>query len=224
MINKFCFIIVYNDENRLSECLNYINRIIIPEGYDIDLMTVSEVNSMAEGYQEAMEASDAEYKIYLHQDTYIINENILGDLFDIFKSDDKIGAVGNIGSLTFLGNTISLPNEVYGEVISMKEPTDVLIQSSGKKNDWKNSKKKLFELDCIWGPFFATRYDIDWEELIENDWNYYSVIHSLSFREKGYKLVVPKLSKPWIIHDGNNQGLSLSIVSSLFPSIGIFSL
>ena len=108
MANKFCFVIVYNDEKRLTECLDYISRVNIPEECDIDVMTVSEVDSMAKGYQEAMEASDAQYKIYLHQDTYIINENLLSDLLDIFQSDNKIGAVGVMGSLTFLGNKINM--------------------------------------------------------------------------------------------------------------------
>ncbi len=87
--NKFCFILCINDEKKLDECINYINRLEIPEGYEIDFLSVEDSHSMAEGYEEARVSTDAKYKIYLHQDTYIVNVNILFDLLRIFKSKKK---------------------------------------------------------------------------------------------------------------------------------------
>ena len=210
MNKKFCFIIVYNDESCLNECLSYIDHVNVPDGFEIDLLTVNEVNSMAEGYQEAMKMSDAQFKIYMHQDTFIVNKDILIDLDNLFESDSKIGAIGISGSISILGNDISLASEVYGKPISIKYPSFDMINYSRKKNEWEKVDKDYIELNCLSGFFIATRYDVDWEELIQNDWRYYGVIHSLELLEKGYKLIVPKNANTWCIHDGNNQGLFFS--------------
>ena len=70
--NKISFIICTNDELQLQECLMYINLLHIPEGYQTEVITVTDAVSMASGYNEAMRTSDAKYKIYLHQDMWVV--------------------------------------------------------------------------------------------------------------------------------------------------------
>ena len=73
MVNdkKICFIACVNNERLWKECLVYIDRLIIPEGYKVDVLAVWDAKSIAAGYNEGMQASDAKYKIYLHQDVFI---------------------------------------------------------------------------------------------------------------------------------------------------------
>lgn len=206
---KFCFIICANDADYLDECISYINGLNIPEGYDIDLLTIEDAASMAAGYNEAMENTDAKYKIYMHQDTFIVNTDILSDLLGIFEKNPQIGAVGAIGSDEFLANRVTNSGEVYGNVISVNAREKALLPKYrvgyAPKGRFEADYKKV---DCIWGCFFATQIDVEWEELFENDWKYYAEIHSLSLKEKGYTLAIPKQDKPWVIHDGNNEGNS----------------
>ena len=70
---QFCFIICTNDELFLQECLIYINDLYVPEGFTVDIITIKEAASMAARYNAAMGASDAKYKIYMHQDVFILN-------------------------------------------------------------------------------------------------------------------------------------------------------
>lgn len=95
--HKFAFIICSNHPILLDECLYYINNLVIPEGYSIDVLTIQDAGSMTSAYNEAMTASDAKYKIYMHQDVYLLNRNFLTDLLAIFQSNPRIGLVGMVG-------------------------------------------------------------------------------------------------------------------------------
>ena len=68
--HKFCFIICTNNDLYLNECLHYIDHLVIPEGYEVDVLTIQDAISITTGYNEGMHASDAKYKIYMHQDVF----------------------------------------------------------------------------------------------------------------------------------------------------------
>ena len=72
---KICFIICANNEMFLEESIFYISQLDIPEGYSIDVISIAEAVSMAAGYNEGMQASDAKYKVYLHQDVFIFSQS-----------------------------------------------------------------------------------------------------------------------------------------------------
>ena len=96
--NKICFVICSNDERYLDECVLYINLLKIPKGYSAELLVIKDAQSMAAGYNEAMNSSDAKYKVYLHQDTFIVDKNFIKKIINIFESDSKIGMIGMVGT------------------------------------------------------------------------------------------------------------------------------
>ncbi len=51
---KFTFIFCTNDSLLLEESIHYINHLIVPDGYETDLLTVTDAASITEGYNEAM--------------------------------------------------------------------------------------------------------------------------------------------------------------------------
>ncbi len=91
---KFCFISCVNDTDLFDRCKRCISTLHIPDGYDIEVLSVEEAESMANGYNEAAAASDAAYKIYLLQDTYIADPLFLDKLLSLFNSDHSIGVIG----------------------------------------------------------------------------------------------------------------------------------
>ena len=116
---KFCFIICANKERFLEECLWYIDQLSVPEGYECERMVIRDAKSMASGYNMAMTKSDAKYKIYLHQDTFILNQNMLPDLLDLF-ADHEIGMVGVVGACDFsAGADYTLNWDVGGAEVSV---------------------------------------------------------------------------------------------------------
>ena len=87
---KICFIACVNDNDFFSECLLYISRLVVPDGFEVDVLSIEDAKSMTSGYNEAMNASDAKYKIYLHQDTFITDRFFLCEMVDIFSSDSNL--------------------------------------------------------------------------------------------------------------------------------------
>ena len=106
---KICFIICYNDDKYISECMYYINRLVVPAGYTIDVLTVKYADSMTSGYNAAMNETDAKYKIYMHQDVFIVNINLLEDIIKIFEDKNILLVTHGVALATLLNNIKKAP-------------------------------------------------------------------------------------------------------------------
>ncbi len=190
---KICFIMCVNNEDYMEEQIAYLNHLQVPEGYEIDVLNVHGAASMTSGYNEAMKASDAKYKVYLHQDTFIINKNFIADLLEVFQ-DDQIGLVGMVGAPKMPENAIMWNDFRCGKLyysMIYQAGISVIGEISGK----------YMEVEAVDGFLMATQYDIEWREDIFRKWDFYDVSQSFEFRKKGYKVVVPNMETPWCIHD-----------------------
>ena len=74
---KIAFITCVNDETECAECRYYLGRLHVPDRYAVDIISIREASSMTAGYNSAMRDSDAKYKVYLHQDVFIKNQNFM---------------------------------------------------------------------------------------------------------------------------------------------------
>lgn len=194
---KFCFIICVNDDRYLSECQLYINRLKVPDGYTVEVIPVLKAKSMAEGYNRGMALTDAKYKIYLHQDVFIINPNFLNDILTIFNISRKIGMIGVIGSPKLSPSAVMSFDKRIGNLYSLDSENVNFEGYEYGKNDG------LYEVEAIEGLLMVTRFDIPWREDIFDGWEYYDVAQSFEFTQKGYKVVVPGQRRPWCIHDND---------------------
>lgn len=201
--NEICFIICTNNEMYLNECIYYINHLRVPEGMKIDIITVTEADSMTAGYNAAMHSSSAKYKVYLHQDAFCIHEDLIYMLLDMFK-EDSIGMVGMLGATKLPPDAAFSLYWNYGSMAAC----DVLQTKYFSVGDITEHKyKEVLMLD---GVFMATQYDIEWDEEKITGWHFYDASQSLRFREKGYRIVIPKMEKdnPFILHDEGCTNLS----------------
>lgn len=189
---KVCFVICSSDRLYTEECLHYIYHLNVPEGYQIEVLTVEEAKSMAAGYNEGMQASDAKYKVYLHQDTFIINRDFIRDFLDVFKSDEKIGMIGMIGAPKLPDSGVMWEGKRCGAVYLPGYLRDNLFRPGGTG---------LTEVEAIDGLLMITQYDIPWREDIFDKWDFYDCSQSQEFIRRGYKVVVPALGEPWCMHD-----------------------
>lgn len=187
---KISFIICVNNEQYMSECRYYIDRLIVPDGYSTDIIEIREAESMTSAYNAAMDSSDAKYKIYLHQDVFLINRNMLFDMLEIFD-DPSIGMIGTLGGelskdadIHSFWNKGATLNATYLDVFEYRFDQD--------------SKYHLVE--GIDGMFMATQYDIRWDERLTG-WHMYDVSQSVRFTDAGYKICVSTGEFPWTLHD-----------------------
>lgn len=198
---KFCFIICVNDEGYLNECQLYINRLRIPDGYSVEIKTVYKAKSMADGYNRGMGMTDAKYKIYMHQDVFIINPNFLIDVVNIFKINWKIGMIGLIGNPILSPSAIVEYSDRVGNVYALDSENVNFEGYEYKKYD------QLYEVDVIDGMLMITKEDIPWRSDLFDGWDYYDLSQSYEFKRRGFKVVVPEQRKPWCIHDDNSKPL-----------------
>ena len=192
--NKICFIICTNDKQYLEECLLYLSLLNIPEGFETELLTIEGAKSMTSGYNEAMFASNAKYKIYLHQDSFVTNCDMLTELIELFKSDSNIGLVGTIGSEKLSKDAVMWHGKRCGNFYRLDEINKHIEEKI------EIISEKYREVDVVDGLFIATQYDITWREDILDGWDFYDVSQCMEFRRAGYKVVIPKQSPECINH------------------------
>lgn len=196
---KICFIMCVNNEQYLQEALYYINRLNIPKEYSIDVLTVQEAESLTAGYNEAMEASDAKYKVYLHQDVMIVEADFLKYLLQIFENPE-VGMFGMVGAPKLSENGVMW----YSDRIGRLYTSNIYFMGDSELGEVQGAYQ---EVEVIDGLLMATQYDIPWRADIFQKWDFYDVSQSFEFRKRGYKVVVPRMEKPWCIHDDGFMNL-----------------
>jgi 2-polyprenyl-3-methyl-5-hydroxy-6-metoxy-1,4-benzoquinol methylase len=197
--NKICFILNTNNSDYLKECLLYLSLLEVPKDYEVDCLTVDDAQSMAEGYNRAMNLSDAKYKVYLHQDVLIINKRFIYDLLKIFKSDEKIGIMGIVGNRSL--NEYGAPFSEYGKRRIGELYMDLISNVENKIYSKANAPcEDVIVLD---GLLMATQYDLPWREDLFKGWDFYDCSQSIEFIKAGYRCVVPHMDEPWVLHDND---------------------
>jgi hypothetical protein len=197
---KVAFIICTNKEIYLEECLHYINNLEVPYGYETDVLSISGAACMTSGYNEGMRATDAKYKVYMHQDVFLTNRYFISDMLSIFESDSSIGMLGLVGYTTVSQNGIMWrilrdgPGELYGQKHAYQ---------SADYNTYRYSLSRdgITDVAIIDGLLMATAYDLEWDEDNLKDWHFYDAFQSMNFLMHGYKVAVPNQILPWFIHD-----------------------
>ncbi|MDF2868533.1 MAG: hypothetical protein K0R05_108 [Anaerocolumna sp.] len=197
--NKFCFIICSNNKAFEKEALQYIERLDVPVGYTVEVLTVIDALSMTSGYNEAMLSSTAKYKIYLHQDVFIVNTNFLYDILLLFQNS-SIGMVGMVGALMLPSHGVMW----YGARVGKIYANRILGSMIWSAGEFTESMK---EVEAIDGLLMATQYDLPWREDLFKGWDFYDISQSMEFRRKGYKIIIPNQVTPWCIHDEGMNSL-----------------
>lgn len=197
---KFCFIICSNNKLFLDECLYYISKINVPDGYMVEHLIIKEAKSMTSGYNEGMKNSNAKYKIYLHQDVFILNRNLLYDILQIFNSDQNIGMIGMVGTQKMPIDSVMWHGYRKGNLYGFNEVGG--IDDSYDYSAYQfNIEDGLVDVVAIDGLFMATSKDLLWREDLFDRWDFYDVSQSFEMKRKGYRIVVPVQSSPWCLHD-----------------------
>lgn len=153
---------------------------------------------MTSAYQEAMEQSDAKYKIYLHQDVFILNRNFLTDLLAVFAADSEIGMVGIAGYETVSEDGIMWHEKRMGAIYQKRE-----IKSYFDYHQYlySISADGYTCVAVVDGLLIATAYDVPWNTLELRGFEFYDAFQSMEFLKRGYKIAVPKQRNPWCLYD-----------------------
>lgn len=192
--NKIAFIICTNDEYYLDACKSYIRKLKVPEGYEIDIVEIRGAGSMAAGYNEGRRRTDAKYKVYLHQDVFIVYPLFIQSLLDIFSSDEKIGMVGMVGTPQMPPGGVMWYGEREGQLYTLNECAEEYAEYVYKTEDG------LHNVQAVDGLLMATCKDVPWREDLFDGWDFYDVSQSFEYLRAGHLVVVPEQRSPWVMH------------------------
>ena len=148
-----------------------------------------------------MQQSDAKYKIYLHQDTYILNQHFIYDIISLFARYPQLGMLGMIGSKTIPNGVWWNSPLAYGTVYYSPRKSEVgLLSQHRVRLDYEKVR-------AIDGLIMVTQYDLVWREDLFQGWHFYDVSQCLEFEKAGYEVGVPKQKSPWCLHDTDAPNL-----------------
>ena len=191
------FIVCTNNVRYMEECRYYIDRLHVPEGIHVTVEEIRGARSMTAGYNAAMRSSDAKYKVYLHQDMFLINREFIRDLLACMQGTDAPAMVGVAGAVRLpdadawkrldIGGCISIGTFSGAGSIAVKPGI--------------NDPDGLYgEVEFIDGMLMATSADLEWDERIEG-FHFYDVSQCLRFRNAGYRIAVAHQGEIWTFHD-----------------------
>ena len=197
------FITCVNDDTWYNESLLYLKHMRLPPGMRAEYRKLTGAKSMTAGYNEAMRQSSARYKVYLHQDTFIVNKDFVRDILAIF-ADETIGALGVIGCRSLPRSGVWWDGlRTYGRVLHACEPESVVDSRC------MEPEGAYIDVEAVDGLLIATQYDLPWREDIFTGWHFYDISQCKEFGRRGYKVVVPNQDKDfWCIHCPAEKPLS----------------
>lgn len=193
---KIAFIFAVNDERMYQEAIYYVKKLKVPENMEIEIVPVRGAKSIAAAYNQGMERTDAKFKVYLHQDTMIVDPYFVYEICDIFQNEE-IGMIGVAGASYTPENGIwwgAKQEEVYINVYQ-----DTIIEHGISYR--YASEEEYVEAKVIDGVMMVTQYDIPWREELFQGWHFYDVSQSLEFCKRNYKIVIPKSENVWCLHE-----------------------
>lgn len=197
---KIEIIVASNKNQYLEECVRYVHNLKIPEGYEVSFTNVSDAASMVSAYNEAMHSSDAKYKIYIHQDTFLIYLDMLCELLEIFSKNPEIGMIGVLGGSGLHKDGIAWNAWNCGRTRAWNTAAELEV-------DFQTDERKMVIVDAIDGMFMATQYDIEWREDMLDGWDFYDLSQSYEFKRRGYQVAVPYQKAAWCLHDCGHSKL-----------------
>ncbi|MGL5712429.1 MAG: glycosyltransferase, partial [Paraclostridium sp.] len=193
--NIFSFIIYSQSSQLYNECVEYINELLIPKNYSIEIIRVNEGKSIASAYNYGLKESKGKYKIYMDEDVCILNKNILIDSLNIFDKDENISVIGIVGS-----KDIS-PNGVWWEG---KEKYGKVVESSTgdmKPLHFIEVNSEYEEVSLIDEMIMITKNDISFrDDILEGNF-FHASMYCIDILLLGKKIVVPKQESYWIMHN-----------------------
>lgn len=180
--NKFCFIACISSDDADMQIAQNLCDLSVPEGYEIEYLGVREAPSIAAGYNEAIDATDACYKIFVKESAQIFDADILTKILSIFEKDKKIDAIGVLGT--------------------DKMPTDMVLQHGTMYGvaaaDIFDVAGDYIEVICISDDFMVIKGDYRFDDISFDGSSFYNVAICADILRNRKKIVVANQDTPWL--------------------------
>ena len=194
---KVAIIYCANDSEYIEEINYYLKFIRLPKGFEGEVLVVKNATSMCAGYNVAMACTDAKYKVYIHQDTFIIDENLIINCIKHMEENDNLKMLGVAGckNLPESGKWWRAKDEDKKMCLYQDAIMQFIRSNSGA------SEQGYSKVNAIDGIFIMTSDDIRWNEELFDGWHFYDISQTTEFIRRGYDAAIIEPGYPCIIHE-----------------------
>ena len=203
--HKVAVITCVNDEAVYAACRERLAALVLPEGFSIDLVPVRGATSMCAGYAEGMAATDAQFKMYLHQDMMLEKPDILLTLLPFFAQHPEVGMIGLAGSWRW--HTSGIWWEQADSYLHLAHGTGAQ-RHAYTVGTMTGAWGTMAMLD---GVFLMTQVDFPglWRADLLRGWHFYDIAACAEMRRRGYALAIPRQDVPWFTHWGGDKDVDV---------------
>ena len=187
-------------------CIEALKNVKWPDGYEVEVFTIDAQKPYAAQVNEVLADTDTKVKIYINDDIFLGHAQAIEELLKIFQ-DESIGMVGFLGSasLPVSGSLMDSPYK-YGAVYV---PTEEDFSEMRFGTAVQAAADVRYDVRYILPSFFATQWDIPWDESYEKQ--YYAVLaYCRAFEEEGDRIVVPLPENIWCAYQVRNISFDAS--------------
>ena len=190
MNDKKIAVIALCDPDEPAAIRPYLDALDVPHGYEVELIEVCAEGSTAAACQQAMEKTDAKYKVYLAPGSILIRLTFFQEMLCLFAKDPAIGIIGLIGTpqLSTTGELVMSPH-IVGNVLYTD---DTSFHGEPIEGEMEN-------VMAVSDYLIATQYDIPWRSDLFHEDSFWAEAQCIEFRRQGYRTVVPRQEEAWLI-------------------------
>ncbi|TVX94074.1 glycosyltransferase family protein [Paenibacillus agilis] len=200
-LQRILFVMCVNNETLFQQAQRQVANLLVPPGFMVELYDVRGAKSMASGYNSALHL-EATYRIYIHQDTFLIHKGMLYDLVRLFERHPHLGMVGLAGCVELPSNGIWWEgNPLVGQVIEHRHDVYQLLRFDHGALEASD----YVQVQAIDGLFMATSVDLPWRDDVFDGFHFYDSAHSKEIALAGYEVGVLVLQSPWCIHYNGDE-------------------
>lgn len=192
MNKKKISIIIHETKHKNAEMLfESLKQLDIPGGFAADIISIREETSTAKAYNDAMQQTDAKYKVYINENVLVVAADILQKIIDVFATSPELGLLGVSGV-----RQIPVDARHYQ---AKHRVGKILLGKDARLKEWESGSDGTYsEVMTVDKYIMATQYDIPWRDDSFTGISYYEASQSIEFRRHNYKVGVVYDAVPWI--------------------------
>lgn len=194
---EVAFFVRKSDEALYRACLESLQALHLPVGYEAELFTLTAEKPYAAQANKALTLSDAKYKIYINDDVRLVRSQSIEELLTVFE-DVSIGMVGVLGSQSLPRDGNVLGSDYKRGVVYVPTGRDLSEMRFGEV-----SEEETADVRFLLPSFYATQMDLPWDE--EYETQYYALLAQCrSFEEIGSRIVTSLAKEAWCAYQSRD--------------------
>lgn len=175
-VNEVAYIMCANNQAYVDEVVKYLHRQQLPAGLSMKIYVVWNAKSMTAGYNAAMNISDAAYKIYIHQDTFISDIFYTSKILERLQTT-KYHMLGLAGAEEMPGTGKWWDCNPMQKRMCLYQ--DFTIHTLNSVTD--SAEVDVKDVQALDGVLIATKTDLQWREDLFDNFHFYDVSQSMEF-------------------------------------------